>query len=109
MLTRKLKFKQTLEDNPCTSVVTSDEISAIICMHSGPCPIGNVALKQKYYRVRKRYAIKQIHSTNILYLVECSEPPQLLRVVPKGELFDLFKKVHSEDGKHLRRYRCSFS
>ena len=75
MLTRKLKYNQTLEDNPCTSVVTSDEILAIICMYSGPCPVGNVALKQKYYRVRKRYAIKQIHSTNILYQVDCSEPP----------------------------------
>ena len=61
MLTRKLKFNQTLEDNPCTSVVTSDEISAIICMYSGPCPVGNVVLKQKYYSQK---AI--CHQTNTL-------------------------------------------
>ena len=32
----------------------------------------------------------------------------MLRVVPKEELFDLFEKVHSEDGKHLGRDRLFF-
>ena len=68
------------------------------CMYSGPCPVCNVSLKQKYYNTLK----------NILYQVDCSEPPQLLRVVQKEELFDLFEKVHSEDGKHLGRDRLFF-
>ena len=46
MLTRKLKFYQTLEENPCNAVVSSDEISAIQSMYSGPCPVGNVASEQ---------------------------------------------------------------
>ena len=32
----------------------------------------------------------------------------MLRVVPKEELFDLFEKVHSEDGKHIGRDRLFF-
>ena len=108
MLTRKHKFYQTLQENPCTSVVTSDGISAIQCMYSGPCPVGNLTLKQKYYRVKKRYSIKRINSTNILCQTYYSEPPQLLRVVPKEELFDIFEKVHSEDNKHLGRDRLFF-
>ena len=104
MLVRKQNFNQFLEENPCGSVVTSEEISAIIDIYNGPCPSVHGASRQKYYRIRKKYLVKNINTSNILYQ---SDTPTctILQVVPKENLFDLFEKVHGEDGKHFGRDR----
>ena len=100
ILMRKQNFNQVLEGNPCSFIITSEEISNIIDIYSGTCPSVHGALRQRYYRMRKKYIVKN----NTLYH---SDTPtgNLLQVVPKDKLFDLFDKVHGEDGKHLGRDR----
>ena len=104
MLTRKQSFYRFLEKTPCNSVVTLEEITFITDLYSGPCPSVSSALRQKYYRIRKKYLVKDIQSTKILYQLN-NTTGKFLQVVPKENLFDLFEKVHSEDGKHLGRDR----
>ena len=102
MLTRKQKFSEFLEDCSCSSLYTSEEISEMIALYTSPCPSVSGALRQRYYRVRKNYVVKHSNSTNILYK---ATSPNLLKVVPKNELFNLFETVHSDGGKHLGRDR----
>ena len=74
-LSRKQNFYQHLQtDLSSPGILSSDQISEIMNIYSGPCPI------QHLYRVGS---------------------PTPLRVVAKEELFDLFEKVHTEGGKHL--------
>ena len=102
MFTRKQKFSEFLEECSCSSLYTSEEISEMIALYTSPCPSVSGALRQRYYRVRKNYVVKHSNSTNILYK---ATSPNLLKVVPKNELFNLFETVHSDDGKHLGRDR----
>ena len=102
MLTRKQKFSDFLEDCSSSSLYTSEEISEMIALYTSPCPSVSGALRQRYYRVRKNYVVKHSNSTNILYK---ATSPNLLKVVPKNKLFNLFETVHSDDGKHLGRDR----
>lgn len=107
-LTHQQKFYQFLDENPqvCNSVLTSEEISDIVSIYNGPCPSTSGAERQRYYRVRKRYVVKRtLHSLTTLYV---EDPPNLLRVIPKDELFDLFEKVHCDGEKHLGRDRLFF-
>ena len=75
-------------------------MSEIIVLYTSPCPSVSGALRQMYYRLTKNYVVKHSNSTNILYK---ANSPNLLRVVPRNELFNLFETVHSDDGKHLGR------
>ena len=73
--------------------------------YSGPCRFSvHGALRQKYFHIRKRYLVRNINTTNILYQCDTATG-NLLQVVPKDELFDIFEKVHVEAGKHLWKDR----
>ena len=101
MLSRKQTFYQYIETNLSSSgILSSEQISGIINIYSGPCPTSSKSERQKYYRVRKTYIVKHLLKTRYLYR---NESPTPLRVVAKEELFDLFEKVHIEGGKHLGR------
>ena len=100
MLTRKQQFSQFLEDHPCSSLFSSEEISEIIAIYTGPCPSASGALSRDITGLEK-YVVKLSNSINILY----QSQPNLMKIVPKNELFDLFETVHSHDGKHLGRDR----
>ena len=102
MLTWKQKFSEFLEECSCSSLYTSEEISEMIAHYTSPCPSVSGALRQKYYRVRNNYLVMHSNSTNILYK---ANSPNLLKVMPRNELFNLFETVHSDDGKHLGRDR----
>ena len=60
--------------------------------------------RQKFYRIKKRYLVKESYTENILYEA-AGNAEKLLKVVPYDALFDLFDKVHTEGGKHLGRDR----
>ena len=77
-------------------------MSEIIALYTNPCPSVSGALRQRYYWLSKNYVVKHSNSTNILYK---ANSPNLLRVVPRNELFNLFETVHSDDVKHLKRDR----
>ena len=62
----------------------------MIALYTSPCPSVSGALRQRYYRVRKSYVVEHSNSTNILYK---ANSPNLLKVVPKNELFNLFETV----------------
>ena len=103
MLSRKQTFYQYIETNLSSSgILSSEQISGIINIYSGPCPTSPKSERQKYYRVRKTYIVKHLLNTRYLYR---NESPTPLRVVAKEELFDLFEKVHTKGGKHLGRDR----
>ena len=72
--------------------------------YSGPCPSVRGTLRQKYYRIKKKYLVRNINTTNILSQSDTATG-NLLQVVPKDELFNIFEKVHVEYGKHLGRDR----
>ena len=78
--------------------------SDIINILCGPCPDKKGADRQKYYRIRKRYVVKELHSQKHLY-ESMASTQNLLKVVPRDSLFDLFERVHIEGGKHLGRDR----
>ena len=59
---------------------------------------------QKYYRIRKRYVVKELHSQKHLY-ESMAITQNLLKVVSRDFLFDLFERVYTEGGKHLGRDR----
>ena len=100
MLPRKQTFYQYIETNLSSSgLLSSEQISGIINMYSGRYPTLSKSERQKYYRVRKTYIVKHLLNTRYLYR---NESPTPLRVVTKEELFDLFEKIHTEGGKHLR-------
>ena len=56
------------------------------------------------YRIRKRYVVKELHSQTRLY-ESMASTQNLLKVVPRDFLFDLFERVHIEGGKQLGRDR----
>ena len=104
MFTRKEKFYQFLEDNQsaCSSVLTAEKISSFIHTLGQPCPPSKGAERQRYYRIKKKYIVKEFFSTRYLFELHSPNP---LRIVSKEELFDLFERVHTEGGKHLGRDR----
>ena len=87
-----------------SSVMNADEIFDIIRIYCGPCPETKGAARQKFYRIKKRYLVKESYTENILYEA-AGNAEKLLKVVPCDALFDLFDKVHTEGGKHLGRDR----
>ena len=50
-----------------SSVMNADEISDIIRIYCGPCPETKGAARQKFYRIKKRYLVKESYTENILY------------------------------------------
>ena len=104
MFTRKEKFYQFIEKNQsaCSSVLTAKKIASFIHVLAQPCPTSKGAERQRYYRIKKKYTVKELFSTRYLFEIHSPSP---LRIVPKEELFDLFERVHTEGGKHLGRDR----
>ena len=105
MLSRREKFNYYLQSTQCPkSVITSDEISEIISIHCGPCPSNKGAHRQRFYRIKNRYSVKDSQPYKYLYEVVANSQI-LLRVVAKESLFDLLENIHTEGGKHLGRDR----
>ena len=42
-----------------SSVMNADEISDISSIYCGPCPETKGAARQKFYRIKKRYLVKE--------------------------------------------------
>ena len=107
MQTHELQFTNlvNVNDNNINSVLLSrEQISEIVNIFSAPCPNTSAGARQRFYRIRKKYTVKQTQSCQILYQT-ASDTPTLLRVLAKEELFDVFSRVHCEGGKHLGRDR----
>ena len=104
MFIRKEKFHQFIEKNQsaCSSVLTADKIASFIHVLARPCPTSKGAERQRYYRIKKKYIVKEFFSTRYLFEIHSPTP---LQIVSKEELFDLFERVHTEGGKHLGRDR----
>ena len=82
---------------------TSDEIAEIINIHCGPCPSNKAGDRQRFYRIKNRYSVKDSQFCKYLYEVVANSQI-LLRVVAKESLFDLMENIHI-GGKHLGRDR----
>ena len=84
MLSRKQTFYQYIETNLSSSgILSSEQISGILNIYSGPCPTSSKSERQKYYRVRKTYIVEHLLNTRYLYR---NESPTSLRVIAKEEL-----------------------
>ena len=101
---RKDEFHQCIENNSTlrSAIITTEEVFEIVNVLSIPCPSTKGAERQRYYRIRNKYIVKELLNTKFLYELHSPSP---LRVVAKEELFDLFERVYSEGGKHLGRDR----
>ena len=106
METHELQFREVLDsNNSANSVLLSrEQISEIFRINSAPPPQTSAGDRQRYYRIQKKYIVKQTQSCQILY-TSASDSSTLLRVLAKEELFEVFSRVHSEGGKHLGRDR----
>ena len=104
MFTRKEKFYQFIEKNQsaCSSVLTTEKIASFIHVLAQPCPTSKGAERLRYYRIKKKYIVKEFFFTKYLFEIHSPNP---LQIVSKGDLFDLFERVHNEGGKHLGRDR----
>ena len=98
MFIRKEKFYQFIEKNQsaCSSVLTADKIASFIHVLARPCPTSKGAERQRYYRIKKKYIVKEFFSTRYLFEIHSPTP---LQIVTKEELFDLFERVHTEGGE----------
>ena len=80
-----------------SSVMSADEIYGIIRIYFSPCHETKGAARQKFYRITKRYLVKELYTEKILYEA-AGNVENLFKVVPCDALFDLFDKVHTEGG-----------
>ena len=87
-----------------TSIFSADEISSLIRIYTGPCPEKRRAVCQRFYRIKRRYLVKDVHAQKIIYAA-AGNSQNLLKVVSREFLFDLLEMVHTEGGKHLGRDR----
>ena len=104
-MSRRERFNDyLLSSQRPNSVISSDEISEIINICSATCPSNKGAARQRFYRLRKKYLVKELNYHKYLYEI-ATNSQNLLRVVSKESLFDLFENNHAEGGKHLGRDR----
>ena len=59
-------------------------------------PNERCAAIQMFYRVRKRYNVKQTQSCRLLHKTNFSE--NVNRVLTKGEILNVFERLHSDGG-----------
>ena len=69
-------------------------------IYCDPCPSNKGTNRQRFYRIRKKYLVKESHSVKYLYEVVANSQ-SLLRVVPKESFFDLLENIHAVGGNHL--------
>lgn len=102
----KQQFTQFIDsENSVNSVLNSTEqIAEIVEIYSAPCPIISSGARQRYYRIRNKFTVKQTQSCRLLYSTSTDTSAEL-RVLAKEEMFDVFQQVHCEGGKHLGRDR----
>ena len=84
MLNQKQQFYLSLDEHhTCSSLLTKEKISDFINVLSQPCPSSRGAERQRYYRLKKKYIIKEFHDTKYLYEFHLPNP---LRIVAKEDL-----------------------
>ena len=104
MISPREKFNNSIESYQ--SVLSSAQITDIISIYSEPPLVQEGADRQRYYRIRKKYVVKQSQSVKFLYS-QVLNLQDILRVVSKESLFDILEAVHTEGEKHIGRYRMS--
>ena len=98
------KFNNSIESYQ--SVLSSAPITDIIRIYSGPPPVQKGTDHQRYYRIWKKYVVKQSQSVKFLYS-QVLNSQDLLRVVSKESHFEILEAVHTEGEMHLGRDRMS--
>ena len=85
MISPREKFNNSIESYQ--SVLRSAQITDIIRIYSDPPPVQKGADRQRIYRIRKKYVVKQSQSVKFLYS-QVQNLQDLLRVVSKESLFE---------------------
>ena len=67
----KQQFTQFLDSENSVNCVllSAEQIAEIFAIYSSPCPIISGRARQRYYRIRKKYIIKQTQSCKLLYSI----------------------------------------
>ena len=93
MISPREKFNNFTESYQ--SVLSSAQITDIIRIYSGLPPVQKGADRQRYYRIRKKYAVKQSQSVKFLYS-QVLNSQDLLRVVSKESLFEMLSTLREK-------------
>ena len=88
----KQQFTQFLDSENSVNCVllSAEQIAEIVAIYSSPCPIISGRARQRYYRIRKKYIIKQTQSCKLLYSISTDTSAES-RVLSKEEMFDVFQ------------------
>ena len=106
MSNHRQKFYEKVENSSTLNgaVLSTQQITAIVDTFTGPVPSIKGADRQRYYRLKKKYSVRQTQSSRLLY-TSSAESPYPIRVLAKEELFDVFQNTHTSGAKHLGRDR----